>query len=183
MTRIFLTLSLCLMPLGLLAFQQAKFPAFVYHRFGDDRFPSTNISVEHFEAQLQYFKDNNFSVLTMSDALTLLDKKKGRMPEVVVITIDDAYSSFYLNAVPLLKKFDYPATLYVNTSTVGAPDYMTWEQLNEVKEWGIEIGNHSHNHPYFVNQSNLDGFIEDLLLSHAAFQKGLGQIPVTYAYP
>lgn len=183
MIRTILMFTLCLLPTGLFAFQQGNFPALVYHRFGDERFPSTNISLENFEAQLQYFQDNDFRVLTMSDALDLLNRKKKRMPNAVVITVDDAYLSFYQNAIPLLKKYGYPATLYVNTGTVGAPDYMSWDQLNEVKSMGIEIGNHSHNHPYFVNQKDISGFIEDLQISHEAFEKGIGELPITYAYP
>jgi hypothetical protein len=45
---------------------QASFdiPIFAYHRFGDDRYPSTNISDQVFEQQLQYLSENGYEVLS-----------------------------------------------------------------------------------------------------------------------
>lgn len=164
-------------------FQQANFSAFVYHRFGDDRFPSTSISEENFERHLSYLKNNGFEATTLSQALLKLKRKKKRLKDIAVITVDDAYKSFYEKAWPLLKKYNQKATLYVNTETVGAPDYMTWEEINEVSAYGIEIGNHSHTHSYFLNEKDIQFFSSDLKTSNKAFLKHMGTIPKTYAYP
>ncbi len=166
-----------------LAFQQGNFSAFVYHRFGDDRFPSTNISLSNFESHLKFLKENNYEVQPLSETLSRLNSKKKRMPNAAVITIDDAYKSFYENGWPLLKKYGFKATLYVNTKTVGAPDYMTWDEIKEVAASGIEIGNHSHGHNYFLNGRTIQLFIDDLKESHLSFQKHLNSVPDTYAYP
>jgi len=162
-------------------FQQANTSAFVYHRFGDNRYPSTNIDLDKFEAHLKFFKDNDYLVLTLSQALNELKEEVGA--KVAVITIDDAYKSFYANAWPLLKKYGFPATLYVNTETVGAGDFMGWQAIREVKEAGIEIGNHSHAHPYFLNAYNKQDFLEDLDVSQNEFEQHLKAIPISYAYP
>ena len=117
-------------------FQQANTSAFVYHRFGDDRYPSTNIDLDKFEAQLKYLRDNGYRVLTLSEAMSSLNSQS-RAAKVAVISIDDAYNSFYANGWPLLKKYGFPATLYVNTETVGAGDFLGWQEIREVKEAGI----------------------------------------------
>ena len=129
-------------------------PVFVYHRFGDDRYPATNISLDVFEAHLAYLAENDFSALTLSDALSKMDA--GNLPEKpVVLTVDDGYLTFYENAMPLLKKYDMPATLFVNTAYVGGGDFMNWKQLEEARKAGVEIGNHSHNHPHFLNEEEI----------------------------
>ncbi len=162
--------------------QQSNFSAFVYHRFGDDRYPSTNISVEKFEEQLKFLKDNDFKVISLSQALEALTNKKLN-GKVAVITIDDAYKSFYTNGWPLLKKYGFSATIYVNTETIGAGDFMDWKQIKKIKEAGIEIGNHSHAHPYFLNDYNKKDFIDDLNLSQKEFEEHLNELPTSYAYP
>jgi peptidoglycan/xylan/chitin deacetylase (PgdA/CDA1 family) len=173
---IFIQSTLCL------GFQQANISAFVYHRFGDDRYPSTNIDLDKFEAQLKFLKNNGYSVVTLSEAMSSLNSQSTEA-KVAVISIDDAYKSFYANGWPLLKKYDFPATLFVNTETVGAGDFMGWQEIREVKEAGIEIGNHSHAHPYFLNDYNKQDFLEDLYVSQNEFEEHLREIPTSYAYP
>jgi len=157
----------------------------VYHRFGDDRYPSTNTSVDVFEEQLKYLSDNGFKSYTVSELLNdtsaLSDESKK-----VLITVDDGFASFYENGIPLLEKYKMKATLYVNTGSVGWSDYLSWEQLKELMDKGIEIGSHSHQHKFFVNEHDslrAEVFEEDLLKAEALFEEHLGIVPKTYVYP
>lgn len=158
-------------------------PVFVYHRFGDDRYPATNIPVDVFEKHLTYLADNDFTVLTLSDALNRMDS--GTLPEKpVVLTVDDGYSSFYKNALPLLNKYDIPATLFVNTAHVGGDDFMSWKQLEMAQKAGVEIGNHSHNHPQFLNEDKpLKLFEKDVKRAQSLFKRHLNFIPTLFSYP
>src|SRR6188768_2381359 len=61
---------------------------FVYHRFGDPRYPTTNVSVKDFEAHLAYLTKNNFKVVTFSDAISYLQSDQPEQ-KIAVITIDD----------------------------------------------------------------------------------------------
>ena len=74
--------------------------------------------------------------------------------KTVVLTIDDGYHSFYEVGLPLLEEFDYPATLYINTANVGHGDYLSWEEIKDADERGMEIGNHSHEHGHFLDYEN-----------------------------
>jgi peptidoglycan/xylan/chitin deacetylase (PgdA/CDA1 family) len=161
-------------------------PAFVYHRFGDARYPSTNISTEIFEQQLQYLKENDFELLAFGDAMERWQKGVGLPEKAAILTIDDGYLSFYENGFPLLKKFGMPATMFVQTATVGGNDYMTWEQLCEIQKYGIEVLNHSHSHEYFVNipeGQRAETFQDDLRQSTALFEKHMNFRPRYYSYP
>jgi len=180
MTRVLIILLLSLTHLSLLAWQQIN--GFVYHRFGDDRYSSTNIDIQRFEEQLQYLRDNGYRTLTLSEAINKVRKNGTQEDKMVVLTIDDAYKSFYQKALPLLKQYQIKATLFVNTETVGAGDFMSWDEIRETQTSGVEIGNHSHSHAYFLNASAED-FRDDLAQSEALFKANLARSPSVYAYP
>ncbi len=158
-------------------------PVFAYHRFGDDRFPSTNIKMEVFKKQLDYLKSNNYHVLTLKEAVNAM--KEGEVQsKSVVLTVDDGYKSFYENAFPLLQEFGYRVTIFVNTSYVGGNDFMDWETLKKIKEAGMEIGNHSHDHPHFLNAPTpVDLLHSDVETAQSLFKEHLGFIPGAFSYP
>jgi peptidoglycan/xylan/chitin deacetylase (PgdA/CDA1 family) len=143
---------LCLLFL-LVGIADAERPGYVtvllYHRFGESKYPTTNISPEKFREQLQYLRDEQYRVLSMDEFRTLLENKEPFPQKSVLITIDDAYRSIYENAFPLLMEFAYPFTLFANTSPLysSSSGFMTWEMLEEMRAAGVTIGNHSHFHP------------------------------------
>jgi peptidoglycan/xylan/chitin deacetylase (PgdA/CDA1 family) len=160
-----------------------EFVMFVYHRFGDPKHLSTNITIDDFRRQLEFLKSENFEVMTLSNALEA-PFTEGR--KRAVITIDDSFRSFYENGFSVLKEFDFPATLFVSTSTVGGEDYLTWKELGELRDSGIEIGNHSHSHAYFLDLNKevyLDSFRNDVLEAQRLFKKHLSLEPTLFAYP
>lgn len=164
---------------------QDEIICFVYHRFGDNRYPSTNIQTELFHKHLQYIKSKGFRVLTLSEAITGL-KKNTLQGKTAVITIDDGYKSFKTGAVPILEEYGYPATLFINTNTIGGHDYLSWKDIREIRDKGIEIGNHSHSHAYFLNMKKKERkqkFRDDLRQSQKILKEQTGTAPVVYSYP
>jgi len=158
---------------------------FIYHRFGDSRYPSTNVAVKDFEQHLRYLSENDFQVLSLSNAMSYLESDEP-LKKTVVLTIDDGYKSFYENALPLLIKYKMPATLFINTQTVGGSDYMNWIQLKEVKEANIEIGNHTHSHAYFLNEqqaTRYNTFEDEIRESQKMITENLKVTPTLFAYP
>ncbi|MBN2644121.1 MAG: polysaccharide deacetylase family protein [Desulfuromonadaceae bacterium] len=162
---------------------------FVYHRFGDQRYPSTNVEITVFEAQLDYLKKNHFHVLTAGEIARRLKADEALPERCVALTVDDAYRSFLTGAMPLLRRYGYPVTLFVNTAAVGAGSYLTWDELRELHAEGVEIGNHSSTHPYFVSKENmtLEQWHEwaraDLVEAQQQCQQELGDRPALLAYP
>ena len=101
----------------------------------------------------------------------------------ILITIDDAFSSFYENAWPILKKKKIPFILFVSTEPVGKSGYMNWEQIKEVSSYDFAyIGNHSHTHEYLLNFSYIE-FENDIKNSIKIFKEKLGYNPIFFSYP
>ena len=183
---VWVLLSLLTWPSGGQADGAGEFTCFVYHRFGDDRYPSTNIALDVFAAQLSFFRDQGFKVLTLGEALEQLDSDGGLSERTVVLTVDDGYRSFLTGALPLLRRFGFAATLFINTDSVGRPGYMTWDDLVGLAAEGIEIGNHSASHAYFLNlpaSEQLSAFKKDIERAQVLFQTHLGWRPKLFAYP
>ena len=91
----------------------------VYHRFDEQKHPSTSISSQNFNEQLQYLKKNNYNVLPVSRLIDFFYDGYDLPPKSVFITIDDGFMSFYNNAWPFLKEKEIPFILFVSTDHVG----------------------------------------------------------------
>lgn len=160
--------------------------SFVYHRFGEDENPSTNIDLATFEQHLEYLRDNEVMVITLGEAVKLIREHGTLTGKTVVLTVDDGYESFLQNGMPLLRKYGFRATLFVNTANVGKSGYIDWEELRKLHEEGIEIGNHSHTHAYFVDVKAYEraSFLRtDLQTSQRIFLHELGFMPNLFSYP
>jgi peptidoglycan/xylan/chitin deacetylase (PgdA/CDA1 family) len=121
-------------------------PILCYHRFG----PRTNnltVTPQAFEAQMRYLRENGYTVVPMARLADFLEGKAALPKKSVVITIDDGYRSTYEIAWPILKRYGYPATVYLYTDFVGAGDALTWAQMKEMSGPGqIDIQPHSKTH-------------------------------------
>ena len=156
---------------------------FVYHRFGDEKHASTNTSLKELEKEFQYFKDNGYEVVPLSNIIDKLKKEEKIPNNWIALTIDDAYKSFYTNGLPIFKKYNYPFTLfvYVKATQKRYKDYMNWDEIKEASKYG-EIGLHSYDHPHLLNLSN-EQILNDTKRSYEKFRQLLGFKPKYYAYP
>ena len=129
---------------------------FMYHHFGKDKFPSTNITIKQFQSHLDYLQKYNYNVWPLSKILKYIKNKQVLPENTVALTIDDAYISIFTHAYPMLKKKGFPYTVFVNTSPIGnkSIDYMTWEHMREMQLYGAEFSNHSSTHDYLVPIKN-----------------------------
>ena len=77
----------------------------MYHRFNEKKYPSTNINIDIFKQHLKIIEDNNYSFYNPSNFVSNFNIPKKQ--KNILITIDDAFISFYNNAWPILKKKKY----------------------------------------------------------------------------
>ena len=153
----------------------------MYHRFNENKYPSTNIRMEIFKKHIDIIKKNNYEFY--SPERFNLDFSKPKLNKKVLITIDDAFSSFYENAWPFLKENKIPFILFVSTKPVGKHGYMTWDQIKEIeKEDFVFIGNHSHSHDYLV-EYEFEKFKKDIDQSIKIFKEKIGYNPIFFSYP
>ena len=153
----------------------------MYHRFDENKYPSTNIQMDIFKQQIKIIKNlkyNFYDPKDLEENFHYVKKEKK-----ILITIDDAFSSFYDFAWPYLKEEKIPFILFVSTESVGKNGYMTWDQIKELEvESTVYVGNHSHAHSYLVDLKNKD-FINDIDTSSSIFKEKLGYNPIFFSYP
>ena len=153
----------------------------MYHRFNENKYPSTNIQMKVFKDQMEMIKNSNYNFSNPKKFIQNFNTSKTN--KEILITIDDAFLSFYLEAWPYLKKNKIPFILFVSTEPVGKKGYMTWEQIKEVEaEKFTVIGHHSHSHGHLIDNDN-DFFISDIKKADEIFLKNLGYIPNLFSYP
>jgi peptidoglycan/xylan/chitin deacetylase (PgdA/CDA1 family) len=153
----------------------------MYHRFNEEKYPSTNIQIDIFKKQIKIIKDLNYKFYDPQDLKKNFNKEKKE--KKILITIDDAFSSFYEIAWPYLKKEKIPFILFISTEAVGKKGYMTWDQIKIIEKESIShIGNHSHSHGYLVDLESKD-LIKDIELANKIFIKNLGYNPIFFSYP
>jgi len=153
----------------------------IYHRFNENKYPSTNIQIDIFKNQINIIKDNNLKFY--NPEMLEIEFNKPKTEKKILLTIDDAFASFYENAWPYLKKKKIPFILFVSTEPVGKFGYMNWSQIKEIeKEEFVFLGNHSHSHEYLINY-NFKNFKNDIDESINIFKKKIGYNPKFFSYP
>tara|TARA_B100001057_G_scaffold82153_1_gene77676 strand:- start:2398 stop:3450 length:1053 start_codon:yes stop_codon:yes gene_type:complete len=152
----------------------------MYHRFEENKYPSTNIKLKDFKEHIKIIEKNNISFINPDNFENELKNKNQRK---ILLTIDDGFSSFYENAWPILKEKKIPFILFVSTREVGSSNYMTWGQIKELNEENfVEIGNHSHTHEYLVEE-DYEIIKKDIEKSILIFKEKLGKNSKFFSYP
>jgi len=132
--------------------QNAQVVVFGYHRFVNNvRRPDTEITPAAFEGQMQELKNKNISVIPMQDFLAWRRGEKAIPSKSAIITFDDGWKSQYDLAWPILKKFEYPVTLFIYTEGIrpgrfSGGESMSWEHLAEMRDAGVDIQGHTATH-------------------------------------
>src|SRR6266550_4454937 len=132
--------------------QTAQVIIFCYHRLVDKiRYPGTEITPAAFEAQMKELKDKGITVISMQDLLAWKRGEKNIPPRSAVITFDDGWKSQYEVGWPIMKKYGYPFTLFIYTEgvrggTLGGGEAITWEQLGDLRDNGVDIQAHTATH-------------------------------------
>ena len=153
----------------------------MYHRFEENKYPSTNIRLNDFLKHLEIIENSNIQFVNPKNFKNELTSNKKQRK--ILLTIDDGFLSFYENAWPILKKRKIPFILFVSTREVGSSNYMSWSQIKEIsKENFVEIGNHSHSHEYLIDESN-EIIKSDIQNSINIFEEKLGKNSNFFSYP
>ena len=127
-------------------------PILVYHRFGPQVADSMTVADAVFESHLKYLQDNGYRFVFLRELMEQF-LMKGVLPNsrMVAITADDGHISIYTHALPLLKKYRVPTTLFIYPSAISNASYaMTWDQLRQLKTTGLfDFESHTYWHPNF----------------------------------
>ena len=128
-----------------------KIPVLLYHSISDDN-SMMSLKLNIFENQIKYLKKNGYTSINFDE----IDQNKKKQ---IIITFDDGYKDVFVNALPILKKYEFKATCFFVTNLIGQDN--SWDiknknfskkeimNFNDINQWissGMYIGSHSHNH-------------------------------------
>ena len=156
----------------------------MYHRFGEDKYPSTNIRLEQFEAHLNMLDNGDYTIWPLGKVVDHLQKGQDLPDKTVAITIDDAYLSVFVEARPRLKARNFPYTVFVATQPVdrGHGGYMSWDQIRILQDEGVQIGSQTRTHPH-MHEISITEAKDELEVSNKRFLEEIGRHPKLFAYP
>lgn len=128
--------------------QYQTVPVLCYHNFSRDVTNAMTVTGRDFDAQMQFLQDKGYHVIPLDSLFDFIEYKKPIPDKSVVITVDDGWRSFYDIAFPILKKYNYPATLFIYIDMIEETKKSTlnWKQVQELAMAGIDIQNHTKTH-------------------------------------
>jgi peptidoglycan/xylan/chitin deacetylase (PgdA/CDA1 family) len=127
-----------------------------YHIVETPAAPRMHIDRETFRQQLRYLEMTGYNVIPLRHLYEYVEGKRSSIPKnAVVITIDDGWRSTYTEAWPELKKRNFPFTVFVYPNIIGkTSNALTWEQIKEMSEEGVDIQSHALSHPYLTRRKH-----------------------------
>lgn len=183
MRRLVQGFALCLLALPALA-ASPEAVILLYHRFGEDDVPSTNVRLDQFDAQLDWLTSAGAHFASLDAVLRAFETGQALPDFTVAITADDAYRSIAEHAWPRLKARGIPLSLFVATEsvTIGQGRYLDWAGVRALARDGVTIGHHSaaHAHMALMDPAAARADVE---AASRAFKQALGKAPDLFAYP
>ena len=164
-------------------FPRYTVPILTYHNI-DYRGGLLSVAPENFEKQMRYLKNAHYNVISLNDLVEGTKKGRSFPHKTVVITIDDGYKNNFTYAYPVLKKYGFPATLFLITKHIGtSADFLNWDEIKEMSKNNISFGGHTKNHPHLPEIQDKDVLWEEIAGCKKAIEEHIG-IPAAYfCYP
>ena len=172
--------------------EESQAVVLMYHHFGVDKYPSTNIRLTQFDAHLDYLAQAGYQVWPLAKVVDYVRGQKPFPGRVVAITMDDAYRSVFDEAYPRLRKRGWPFTVFVATDGVDRhfQAYMSWQQMREMQQYGANFENHSATHDYLIRRQKDETAAQwrqrmqdDIGRAQQRIKAELGRAPTFFAYP
>lgn len=157
----------------------------IYHHVSDQTPKSTSVSTEQFKQHLDLIKELKLTVVPLTTITNAIKKNLPVDNNWVAITFDDGYHSVYDNALPLLKQYNFPFTVFINPKMVGPSKlYLDWDLLAELTKYQGLIANHTMAHENLVQDSLTDEqMIENIQQAEQLISDKLNQSHKLLAYP
>ncbi len=156
----------------------------MYHRFGEDAYPSTSTRLDQLDAHIAELARGGYTVRPVADIVAALKTGAPLPDRTVGITIDDAYASVYDHAWPRLRAAGLPFTVFVSSDAIdqGAGGMMNWDQIRELARAGVTIGHHAAAHAHMAG-ADPTANAADIARATRRLRAELGQAPTLFAYP
>jgi len=158
-------------------------PIMMYHHVEDlDHHEANWVSPKNFEFQMAFLKKHRYHVISLEKLVEITRNNEIPRWKTVVITFDDGYVDNYTEAVPILKKYGFPAIFFLPVNRMGTPGHMSWNQVRELAGDGFAIGSHGLEGRYLLDFSR-EKQIREIKNSRRNLENRLGQTIDYFAYP
>jgi len=126
-----------------------------------------NVSRKAFQKQMKFLNDFGYKVISLTDLIGRIKRKEKIPHKTIAITFDDGLKNNFLNAYPILKRYDFPATIFVVTDFIGKDKFLDWDEIEIMQRNKISIGSHTASHRWlpsltkkevrkeFINSKNI----------------------------
>ena len=159
-------------------------PVLMYHEvdprpIGESRLV---VSPASFARQMAFLHDTGAHVVPLSEVIEAFRTGRRLHSRTVAITFDDGFRNVLTYAVPALRRYRFPATMFLVTDWIGKGQYMTWDEIRQLEQAGVTIGSHSVTHAWLPALGD-DALRRELIESRQVLEKGLGHPVDLFCYP
>lgn len=166
-----------------LKYNNESVPVLMYHSIGTSKLNPYVVSPDRLNMDMKYLKDNGFTTLSTDELYDFMVKNKPIPKKSILITFDDGYEDNYINAFPILKKYNFKATVFVITGYVDKSKYfLSSAQLKEMQKSGIDIESHTNLHDK-LEACTYDAQLETLKTSKKFIENTLNKTIKYISYP
>lgn len=161
-------------------------PILMYHSITQNAMPGNalTVSVDAFQKQMAFLKKNQVNVLALDSLNAYFSGKDKIFSRAVALTFDDGYKDNYTYAFPILKKYKFPATIFIIVSQVGQPNRLSWEEIREMRDSGlITFGCHTFTHPYLDSLQSVEELKKEISFAKQLLQEKLEKSVQVFSYP
>ncbi len=152
-----------------------------YHKV-DNMNISLSVLPDDFDKQMNYLKSEGYNTITPEQLYQHLVNGTQLPENPIIITFDDGYEDNYQYAYPILKKYGFTGTVFIITSLVGQQNYLTWDQIKEMKANGMDFQSHTVSHKSMTELTEQQ-LRDELVNSKKTLDEQLGQDTQFFAYP
>ncbi|NNM83780.1 polysaccharide deacetylase family protein [Candidatus Parcubacteria bacterium] len=164
-------------------------PILVYHVVRPS-YPSDSAAIraialtpENFNAEMKYLGDAGYHVVRFGDLEAYFASGTPLPSKPIILSFDDGWSDQFKYAFPILERYHYPVTFFVFTNAIGHRGFLTWDQLRQLIQAGMNIGDHTRSHPYLTTITSTSTLLNEIVGSRQLLEQKLG-VPVNeFAYP
>jgi len=158
-------------------------PILMYHRFGYEK-STLFVTPENFERQMKYLKDKGYNVISLDELVKGIKTGKEFPHNSAVITVDDGYRDNYVYAFPVLKKYGFPATIFVIANFIERKkDFMSWDELRDMSRHDISLGGHTRNHAYLPSIKKENILWDEIKGCKELIENRIGKDVSYFCYP
>ena len=167
-----------------------RIPVLMYHKVSPGKKEKYRISPERFTNQMEYLSKKGYQTISPDELLGVVRKRRILLEKSVLITFDDGYKDNFTYAYPILKEYNFKATIFLVTQYMGKKsewskreeETLSWEEIEEMKEEGFSFGSHTHTHPNLLELSR-DKVLSEIRDSKRILEERLGGPTKFIAYP